>query len=88
MATNTVVLIVVAMLAIVVLAATALAITYKTRTLGRDAQPHTFRDRADAAELRAVYEKAVADDDSGTAYAAEAELTDTPLHGPPGQPAG
>jgi hypothetical protein len=84
MATNTIVLIVVAALALLVLAATAVAITYKTRTPGR---PHTVRDRADKAELRAVYEKAVADDDPATAYAAEAELTDTELRGPRVQPA-
>jgi hypothetical protein len=87
MATNTIVLIVVAALALLVLAATAVAITYKTRTPGRDDRPHTFRDRADKAELRGVYEKSVADDDPGTAYAAEAELTDTELRGPSVQPA-
>ena len=89
MATNTIILIAVAAVAILVLAVTAVAITYKTRTLGRDVQPHTFRDRAEAAELRTVYEKAVADGDLGTAYAAEAEadLTDIELGGPRVQPA-
>ena len=87
MATNTIVLIVVAALAMLVLAATAVAITYKTRNLGHDDQPDTSRDRLEAAELRAVYDKAVADDDTGTAYAAEAELTDIELRGPTVQPA-
>ncbi len=87
MATNTIVLIIVAALAMLVLAATAVAITYKTRTLGHDDQPHTSRDLLETEELRAVYEKAVADDDPATAYAAEAELTDTELRGPTVQPA-
>jgi hypothetical protein len=89
MAANTVVLMVIVALAGLVLACIAVAVRYKTRTLARDVQPHTFRDRAEAVELRAVYEKAVADDDPATAYAAEVEagLTDVRLHEPNVQPA-
>jgi hypothetical protein len=88
MATNTIVLIVIVAMAGLVLAGAAVAVKYKTRTLGRDDHTYTFRDRADAVELRAVYEKAIAEDDPATAYAAEAEaeLTDTQLHGPRAQP--
>jgi hypothetical protein len=88
MATNTIILIAVVAAAGLVLAITAVAVRHKTRTLGRGVQDSTVRDQAEAIELRAVYDKAVAEDDPGTAYAAEAEaeLTDARLAGPTGRP--
>ncbi len=86
MATNTIVLIVIVVLAGLILVVAAVAVKHKTRTLEAGVQVSAERDRAEAAELREVYEKAIANDDPVTAYAAEAELTDTPFYGQPGQP--
>jgi hypothetical protein len=74
MTTNGVVLIAVVMVAALVLAATMAAVTYKTRTLGRDVEGYAVRDRAEATALRELHREAVANDDPATAYAAKAEV--------------
>ena len=63
MTTNGVVLIAVVMVAARVLAATMAAVTYKTRTLGRDVEGYAVRDRAEASALRELHREAVANDD-------------------------
>ena len=74
MTTNGVVLIAVVMVAALVLAATMAAVTYKTRTLGRDVESYAVRDRAEASALRELHREAVAKIDPATAYAAQAEV--------------
>ncbi|WP_319453637.1 MULTISPECIES: hypothetical protein [unclassified Mycobacterium] len=74
MTTNAIVLIAVVVAAGLVIAATMVAVTYKTRTLGDDVEGYAVRDRAEATALRARQQEAVADDDLATAYACQVEI--------------
>ena len=61
MTTNAIVLVVVVAMAALVLAATVAAVTFKTRTLGRDAKGYAARDRAEGIERDAQQQRAADD---------------------------
>ena len=74
MATNTMVLIVVAALAVLVLAGVLALVVYKTRTQGRHGKGETIRDQADEDVLRLRRQEALADESAARAHAAQVEI--------------
>jgi outer membrane murein-binding lipoprotein Lpp len=74
MATNTIVLIVVTVLAAVVLAGVLVGVAYKTRTPKRHATDTTIRDQAAEDALRLRRQQALADEYAARAQAAQVEI--------------
>jgi hypothetical protein len=74
MATNTIVLIVVAAFAAFVLAGMVLAVVYKTRPQGRAISGETIRDQAEEDELRLRRRQALADEYYARAHTAQLEI--------------
>lgn len=74
MATNTMVLIVVAALAVLVLAGVLALVVYKTRSQQRHGKGETIRDQADEDVLRLRRQEALADVSAARAHAAQVEI--------------
>ncbi len=74
MATNTMVLIVVAALAVLVLAGVLALVVYKTRSQQRHGKGETLRDQADKDELRLRHQEVLADESAARAHAAQVEV--------------
>ena len=74
MATNTMVLIVVAALAVLVLAGVLALVVYKTRSQQRHGKGETLRDQADEDVLRLRRQEAFADECDARAHAAQVEI--------------
>ena len=74
MATNTMVLIVVAALAVLVLAGVLVLVVYKTRSQQRHGKGETIRDQADEDVLRLRRQEALADESAARAHAAQVEI--------------
>ena len=74
MATNTIVLIVVAVLAAVALAGVLAGVVYKTRTPQRHVGADTLRDQADEDALRLRRQEVLADEYAVRAHAARVEI--------------
>ena len=74
MATNTMVLIVVAALAVLVLAGVLALVVYKTRSQQRHGKGETLRDQADEDELRLRRQEVLADESAARAHAAQVEV--------------
>ena len=73
MTTNAIVLVVVVAMAALVLAATVAAVTFKTRTLGRDVKGYAARDRAEASE-RDAQQQRTADDPAAADAQADVDV--------------
>ncbi len=74
MATNAMVLIVVAALAVLVLAGVLALVVYKTRSQQRHGKGETIRDQADEDVLRLRRQEALADESAARAHAAQVEI--------------
>ncbi len=74
MATNAMVLIVVAALAVLVLAGVLAIVVYKTRSQQRHGKGETIRDQADEDVLRLRRQEALADESAARAHAAQVEI--------------
>ena len=74
MATNTMVLIVVAALAALVLAGVLALVVYKTRSQQRHGKGETLRDQADKDELRLRHQEVLADESAARAHVARVEV--------------
>ena len=74
MATNAMVLIVVAALAVLVLAGVLALVVYKTRSRQRHGKGETIRDQADEDVLRLRRQEALADESAARAHAAQVEI--------------
>ncbi len=74
MVTNTMVLIIVASLATLVLAGALALVAYKTRSQKRHGKGETIHDQADEDALRLRRQEALADESAGRAHAAQVEI--------------